>query len=264
MQTKPSVQDKPCLRDIEIHGRQVEFKNLSFAYDPAIPILQDVSFTAQPGQRVALVGETGGGKSTIPKLLYRFYDGTAARPISIDGQDIRDVILTSLRDIFGAVPQHPSVFDRNLMQNLLYARQGASEAKAVEAYKAARDLPPYYELGERGVRLSGGEMQRLAIARVILRRPKIVVLDEATNAVDSETESLIQQAIGALSAGRTVFMIAHRLSTVMGADLILVVDQGRVVLALEAPWWMFFKLAGLPDPNTPRRTRKQDAKTPAG
>ncbi|KAG6177974.1 hypothetical protein E4U27_004037 [Claviceps purpurea] len=236
MQTKPSVQDKPCARDIKIHGGQVEFKNVSFAYDPARPILQDVSFTAQPGQRVALVGETGGGKSTTLKLLYRFYDVTAGS-ISIDGQDIRDVTLTSLRDILGAVPQDPSVFDQTLMQNLLYARPGASEAEAVEACKAARihhqimKFPDGYrtKLGERGVRLSGGELQRLAIARVILRRPKIVVLDEATSAVDSETESLIQQAIGALSAGRTVFMIAHRLSTVMGADLILVVDQGRVV-----------------------------------
>ncbi|KAG6111446.1 hypothetical protein E4U13_004826 [Claviceps humidiphila] len=236
MQTKPSVQDRPCARDIKIHGGQVEFKNVSFAYDPARPILQDVSFTAQPGKRVALVGETGGGKSTTLKLLYRFYDVTAGS-ISIDGQDIRDVTLTSLRDILGAVPQDPSVFDQTLMQNLLYARPGASEAEAVEACKAARihhqimKFPDGYrtKLGERGVRLSGGELQRLAIARVILRRPKIVVLDEATSAVDSETESLIQQAIGALSAGRTVFMIAHRLSTVMSADLILVVDQGRVV-----------------------------------
>ncbi|KAG5997445.1 hypothetical protein E4U52_004274, partial [Claviceps spartinae] len=232
MQTKPSVQDRPCARDIKIHGGQVEFKNVSFAYDPARPILQDVSFAAQPGKRVALVGETGGGKSTTLKLLYRFYDVTAGS-ISIDGQDIRDVTLTSLRDILGAVPQDPSVFDQTLMQNLLYARPGASEAEAIEACKAARmmDPPPDYEVPRRIPDQAGGarKLQRLAIARVILRRPKIVVLDEAMSAVDSETESLIQQAIGALSTGRTVFMIAHRLSTVMSADLILVVDQGRVV-----------------------------------
>ncbi|KAG6167247.1 hypothetical protein E4U27_008037 [Claviceps purpurea] len=137
MQTKPSVQDKPCARDIKIHGGQVEFKNVSFAYDPARPILQDVSFTAQPGQRVALVGETGGGKSTTLKLLYRFYDVTAGS-ISIDGQDIRDVTLTSLRDVLAAIPQDPSVFDMTLMQNLLYAWPSASEAEAVEACKAAR------------------------------------------------------------------------------------------------------------------------------
>ncbi|KAG6091561.1 hypothetical protein E4U30_006714 [Claviceps sp. LM220 group G6] len=173
MQTKPSVQDKPCVRDIKIHGRQVEFKNVSFAYEPAID------------QCVALVGETGGGKSTTPKLLYRFYDVTAAASISIDGQDIRDVTMTSLRNILGAAPQDPSVFDQTLMQNLLYARPDASEAEAVEACKAAQiyhqimKFPQEYrtKLGERGVSLSGGEMQRLAIARVILRRPKIVVLD---------------------------------------------------------------------------------------
>ncbi|KAG6147603.1 hypothetical protein E4U37_007896, partial [Claviceps purpurea] len=158
------------------------------------PILQDVSFTAQPGQRVALVGETGGGKSTTLKLLYRFYDVTAGS-ISIDGQDIRDVTLTSLRDVLAAIPQDPSVFDMTLMQNLLYASN--------------TDTVPSRGPGERGVRLSGGELQRLAIARIILRRSKIVVLDEATSAVDSETETLIQQAIGALSAGCTVFMIAH-------------------------------------------------------
>ncbi|KAG5967046.1 hypothetical protein E4U57_001375 [Claviceps arundinis] len=138
MQKKPSVQDKPCVRDIEIHGGQVEFKNLSFAYNLAIPILQDVSFAARPGERVALVGETGGGKSITPKLLCRFCDVTAAGSISIDGQDIRDVTLTSLRDTLGAVPQDPSAFDQTLMQNLLYARPSASEAKPVEACKAAR------------------------------------------------------------------------------------------------------------------------------
>ncbi|GAB0137285.1 hypothetical protein EsDP_00005557 [Epichloe bromicola] len=236
MQTKPSVRDRQGARDIQMGGGKVEFKNVSFSYDPARRILDDISFTAQPGQRVALVGETGGGKSTILKLLYRFYDATEGS-ISIDGQDIRDVTLTSLRDNLGAVPQDPSVFDQTLMENMLYARPGASEEEAIEACKAARihqqiiKFPDGYRtrLGERGVRLSGGELQRLAIARVILRQPRIVVLDEATSAVDSETESLIQHAIGALSAGRTVFMIAHRLSTVVKAHLILVVDQGRVV-----------------------------------
>ncbi|KAK2612766.1 hypothetical protein QQS21_001217 [Conoideocrella luteorostrata] len=236
IKTEPSVQDREGAKDIQLQGGKVEFKNVSFSYDVDRPILQDISFTAEPGQRIALVGETGGGKSTTLKLLYRFYDVTAGS-ISIDGQDLRDVTLTSLRDVLGAVPQDPSVFDQTLMENVLYARPGASESEAIDACKAARihhqimKFPNGYKtrLGERGVRLSGGELQRLAIARVILRQPKIVVLDEATSAVDSETESLIQQAIGALSSGRTVFMIAHRLSTVVGADLILVVDQGKIV-----------------------------------
>ncbi|KAG6025890.1 hypothetical protein E4U41_001406, partial [Claviceps citrina] len=157
MQTKPSVQDRDGARDIQMRGGMVEFKNVCFSYDPARPILRDVSFTAQPGQRVALVGETGGGKSTTLKLLYRFYDVTAGS-ISIDGQDIRDVTLTSLRDVLGAVPQDPSVFDQTLMENLLYARPGASEDEAVEACKAARihhqimKFPDGYRtrLGERG------------------------------------------------------------------------------------------------------------------
>lgn len=236
IQTKPSVEDKQGAEKIHLKGGKVEFKDVSFSYGPERPIIQGMTFTAEPGQSVALVGETGSGKSTTLKLLYRFYD-VSEGSVSIDGQDIRDVTLTSLRDILGAVPQDPSVFDQTLMENILYARPGATEDEAIAACKSARihhqimKFPDGYKtrLGERGVRLSGGELQRLAIARVILRQPKIVVLDEATSAVDSETESLIQQAIGALSAGRTVFMIAHRLSTVVNADLILVVDQGQVV-----------------------------------
>lgn len=236
IQTKPSVQDRDGAEKIRLKGGKVEFKDVAFSYGPERPIIRGMTFTAEPGQSVALVGETGSGKSTTLKLLYRFYD-VSEGSISIDGQDIRDVTLTSLRDILGAVPQDPSVFDQTLMENILYARPGATEDDAIEACKAARihhqimKFPDGYNtrLGERGVRLSGGELQRLAIARVILRQPQIVVLDEATSAVDSETESLIQQAIGALSAGRTVFMIAHRLSTVVNADLILVVDQGQVV-----------------------------------
>jgi ABC-type multidrug transport system fused ATPase/permease subunit len=236
IQTKPSVQDKPGAEKICLQGGKVEFRDVSFSYGPDRPIIDGMTFTAEPGQSVALVGETGSGKSTTLKVLYRFYD-VSKGSIHIDGHDVRDVTLTSLRDILGAVPQDPSVFDQTLMENILYARPGATEADAIEACKAARihhqilKFPDGYNtrLGERGVRLSGGELQRLAIARVILRQPKIVVLDEATSAVDSETESLIQQAIGALSAGRTVFMIAHRLSTVVNADLILVIDQGQVV-----------------------------------
>ncbi|PNY25294.1 Heavy metal tolerance protein [Tolypocladium capitatum] len=236
LQTKPSVGDRKGARDVRLEGGRVEFKNVSFAYGPDRPIIQDMSFTAEPGQSIALVGETGGGKSTTLKLLYRFYD-VSSGSITIDGQDVRDVTLDSLRESLGAVPQDPSVFDQTIMENIIYARPGASEADVVEACKAARihdqimKFPDGYgtRLGERGVRLSGGELQRVAMARVMLRRPQIVVLDEATSAVDSDTEALVQQAIRALSAGRTVFTVAHRLSTVVAADMILVVDGGRVV-----------------------------------
>ncbi|CAH0026203.1 unnamed protein product [Clonostachys rhizophaga] len=236
LQTKPSVQEKPGARDLQWKGGRVDFCNVDFGYGPERPIIQDMTFTAEPGQSIALVGETGGGKSTTLKLLYRFYDVTGGR-ILIDGQDIRDVTLHSLRESLGAVPQEPSVFDQTIMENIIYARPGASEADVIEACKGARihhqimKFPDGYKtrLGERGVRLSGGELQRLSIARVLLRRPQIVVLDEATSSVDSDTEAAVQQAIRILSKDRTVFTVAHRLSTVVGADLILVIDGGKVV-----------------------------------
>lgn len=233
---KPSIQEKPGAPDIRVDKGKVEFRDVSFAYDPQRPILRDLSFTALPGQSVALVGETGGGKSTTLKMLYRFYDPTAGS-ITIDGQDLRDVTLDSLRDSLGAVPQEPSVFDQTILDNVRYAHPEATRQDVFAACKAAQihdqimTFPDGYNtrLGERGVRLSGGELQRLAIARVILRKPKIVILDEATSAVDSSTEASVQQALRMLAAGRTVFTVAHRLSTVVGADLILVLDQGRVV-----------------------------------
>ncbi|BDD54418.1 hypothetical protein MAP00_000037 [Monascus purpureus] len=236
LHTKPSVEDKKGARNIQWKGGRVEFRNVNFAYGVDRPIIQDMSFTVEPGQNIALVGETGGGKSTILKLLYRFYDVSDGSVI-IDGQDIRDVTLDSLRESLGAVPQDPSVFDQTIMENIIYARPGASEADVIEACKSAHihhqimKFPDGYNtrLGERGVRLSGGELQRLAIARVILRQPQIVVLDEATSSVDSDTEAVIQQAIRTLGQGRTVFTVAHRLSTVVSADLILVINNGRVV-----------------------------------
>ncbi|ODA77799.1 hypothetical protein RJ55_06401 [Drechmeria coniospora] len=235
LQTKPSVADKDGAHEIRWNGGRVEFRNVSFSYSPDRPIIRDMTFTVKPGQSIALVGETGGGKSTTLKLLYRFYDVTGGS-ITIDGQDIRDVKLDSLRESLGAVPQDPSVFDQTIMENILYARPGANEADVIEACKAARihdqimTFPEAYRtrLGERGVRLSGGELQRMAIARVMLRKPQIVVLDEATSAVDSDTEALVQRAIRELSRGRTVFTVAHRLSTVVSADVILVIDAGRV------------------------------------
>lgn len=236
LQNEPSILDKPNAKDLIVSKGSVEFTNVAFSYDPQRPILRDVTFKVQPGQSVALVGETGGGKSTVLKLLYRFYDVNSGS-ITIDGRDLRDIKLDSLRDALGAVPQEPSVFDQTIMENVRYAHPDATTADVEAACKAAQihdqiqKFPDGYNtrLGERGVRLSGGELQRLAIARVILRKPKIVVLDEATSAVDSGTEKSVQQALRTLSAGRTVFTVAHRLSTVVGADLILVIDQGMVV-----------------------------------
>lgn len=236
LQTKPSVRDRPGAQPLHWKGGRVEFRDVNFSYGPDRPIIQDMSFTAEAGQSIALVGETGGGKSTTLKLLYRFYDVTSGS-IVIDGQDVRDVTLDSLRESLGAVPQDPSVFDQTIMENVIYARPGATEADVVEACKAARihhqimKFPEGYNtrLGERGVRLSGGELQRLAIARVMLRRPQIVVLDEATSSVDSDTEVAVQAAIRELSRDRTVFTIAHRLSTIVNADVILVVDGGRII-----------------------------------
>lgn len=233
---KPSVRDKPTAKELSIKEGRVEFQDVSFSYDPQRPIIKGISFTAQSGRSVAFVGETGGGKSTILKLLYRFYD-VGQGSITIDGYDIRDMTLDSLRDNLGAVPQDPSVFDQSILENVRYARPGASDEDVIAACKAAQihdqilRFPAGYgtQLGERGVRLSGGELQRLAIARVILREPKIVILDEATSAVDSQTESSVQKALDILGAGRTMLIVAHRLSTVINADLIIVVEQGSIV-----------------------------------
>lgn len=238
LQTKPSVQDKEDASPLKITNCEIEFKNVHFSYGSERKILHDISFKVDAGQSIALVGETGSGKSTILKLLFRFYDVTEGS-ITIDGQDLRDVTMDSLRDQLGAVPQDPSVFDQTIMENLLYARPLATEQDVFEACRQAcihdqiMSFPDGYRsrIGERGVRLSGGELQRLAIARVIIRRPNIVVLDEATSSVDSETEASVQKAIGALSEGRTVFTIAHRLSTVVKADKILVVHKGEIVEA---------------------------------
>ncbi|KAB2580447.1 Heavy metal tolerance protein [Lasiodiplodia theobromae] len=241
LQTKPSVAEKPGgappLRAANNGGgSRVVFANAAFAYDPRKPTLRDVSFAAEPGQTVALVGETGGGKSTILKLLLRFYDVTGGS-ITIDGQDVRDVSLDSLRGALGVVPQDPALFNQSIMENVRYARLDATDEEVREACRAAvvhdkiESFPDGYaaRVGERGVKLSGGELQRLAIARVFLKDPRIVLLDEATSAIDSGTEARIQEAFRRLSAGRTTFVIAHRLSTIMHADLILVVDNGRIV-----------------------------------
>lgn len=236
LQTKATVQDKPGAKDLVITTGEVIFNDVAFAYSPDRQILKGLSFVADPGRTVALVGETGGGKSTILKLLYRFYDVNAGS-ITIDGQDLRDVTLDSLRESLGIVPQDPCVFDQTILQNVLYARPLATTDEVHEACRAAQihdqilRFPRGYDtrIGERGVRLSGGELQRLAIARVILRKPSIVILDEATSAVDTATEVSVQKALKTLSEGRTVFVVAHRLSTIVKADQILLMDGGQIV-----------------------------------
>ncbi|KAL1617656.1 hypothetical protein SLS54_007660 [Diplodia seriata] len=238
LQTPPSVADAPGARPLHVTAGRVSFTDVSFAYDARKPTLRNISLTAEPGQTVALVGETGGGKSTLLKLLLRFYDVAAGDgAVAIDGQDVRAVTLDSLRAALGVVPQDPALFNQSIMDNVRYARLDASDDDVRAACRAAAvhdkiaAFPDGYasRVGERGVRLSGGELQRLAIARVLLKDPKIVLLDEATSAVDSATEERIQEAFGRLSKGRTMFVVAHRLSTVVHADLILVMDDGSVV-----------------------------------
>ncbi|KAF1812774.1 hypothetical protein P152DRAFT_396283 [Eremomyces bilateralis CBS 781.70] len=234
--TKPAVVDKEEAEELNITDGRVEFKNVSFAYDERKPTLIDVNFTAEPGNTVAFVGETGSGKSTMLKLLFRFYD-VKSGGIEIDGQNIKDVTLSSLREHMGVVPQDSTLFNQSIMENVRYARLEATDEEIYEACKAASihekilSFPDGYasKVGERGVKLSGGELQRVSIARVLLKNPKIVLLDEATSAVDSETEGQIQDAFSRLSVGRTTFVIAHRLSTIMDANLILVVDKGHII-----------------------------------
>lgn len=219
------------------HGLPViRFENVSFSYDPARPILHDVSFEVPPGKTVAVVGPSGAGKSTLARLLYRFYDVRQGR-ITIDGQDLRDVTQDSLRRAIGIVPQDTVLFNDTVAYNIGYGNTEADQDAIVRAAKAARihdfieRTPKGYAtmVGERGLKLSGGEKQRVAIARALLKNPPIMVLDEATSALDSATERAIQAELRQVAANKTTLVIAHRLSTVVDAHEILVLDQGRVV-----------------------------------
>jgi ABC-type transport system involved in Fe-S cluster assembly fused permease/ATPase subunit len=236
LNTKPTVADRENAQDLIVKAGKIEFTDVDFAYDPRKQVIKKVNFTAEGGKTVAFVGETGGGKSTILKLLFRFYDVTNGS-ILIDGQDLRSITLTSLRESIGLVPQDPALFNQTIRQNVRYARLDATDAEIEEACRAASihndivSFPDGYnsKVGERGVRLSGGQLQRIAIARVLLKNPKIVMLDEATSAIDSAIEAQIQEAFKRLSKGRTTFVIAHRLSTIVEADQILVIDKGEVI-----------------------------------
>ncbi|MDX5361136.1 MAG: ABC transporter ATP-binding protein/permease [Alphaproteobacteria bacterium] len=229
------VVDRPDARAFVPGPGEVRFENVSFAYDPDRPILKDVSFTIPAGRTVALVGPSGGGKSTIARLLFRFYDAGAGR-IAIDGQDIREVTQASLRAALGVVPQDTVLFNDTIGYNIRYGRLDATDAEVEAAAAQAQihdfvtRLPKGYatEVGERGLKLSGGEKQRVAIARTILKDPCVLILDEATSALDVDTEREIQSALGAVSRGRTTLVIAHRLSTVVDADEILVIADGRI------------------------------------
>jgi ATP-binding cassette subfamily B protein len=229
------VADKPGAPALSAEGASVDFENVRFGYQPEREILKGVSFHVPAGGSLAIVGSTGAGKSTISRLLFRFYDVTAGR-IAIGGVDIRDVTQDSLRRAIGVVPQDTVLFNDTIRYNIAYGRPGATQEQIEHAARAAQvhdfvlRLPDGYDtrVGERGLKLSGGEKQRVAIARTILKNPPILVLDEATSALDTRTEQDIQSALRALSADRTTITIAHRLSTVVDSDEIIVLDQGAI------------------------------------
>jgi ABC-type transport system involved in Fe-S cluster assembly fused permease/ATPase subunit len=232
---KPEIVDKPGAKPLVIAHGAIRFENVSFSYDPEREILKGLSFEVPAGHTVAVVGPSGAGKSTISRLLFRFYEVTGGR-ISIDGQDIRDVTQTSLRGAIGMVPQDTVLFNDTIRYNIRYGRWEASDAEVQAAAGLAqiddfiRRSPKGYdtEVGERGLKLSGGEKQRVAIARTILKAPPILLLDEATSALDSHTEKEIQDALDRVSRNRTTLVIAHRLSTIISADEIIVLEQGAI------------------------------------
>jgi len=230
------VDDQPGAPDLPDGPATVEFSGVGFAYESKRQILFDVSFVIPAGQRVAVVGHSGSGKSTLARLLFRFYD-VSSGGILINGADIRNVTQASLRGAIGIVPQDTVLFNDTIRYNIHYGRTDASDAEVVEAARAAHihdfieSLPAKYEsmVGERGLKLSGGEKQRVAIARALLKNPRILIFDEATSALDSKAEKAIQAELERISVGRTTLVIAHRLSTVMDADMILVLNHGRIV-----------------------------------
>jgi len=236
LDTEPDIKDMPgavALPAIEGH---VALEHLSFAYSPGQYALRDVSLEVKPGQTIAIVGPSGAGKTTIANLLPRFYEATEGS-ILVDGKDIRTVTMQSLRQQIGIVPQETVLFNGTVYDNILYGRLDATHEEVIAAAKAANAhnfidrMPDQYQthIGERGAKLSGGQRQRISIARAILKDPRILILDEATSALDTESEKLVQQALDKLMIGRTSFVIAHRLSTVQRADMIVVLDKGRLV-----------------------------------
>jgi len=230
------IADAPGAPPLVTHGGAVRFEHVRFGYDPDRTILHDISFDIPAGKTVAVVGPSGSGKSTLARLLFRFYDVNAGR-ISIDGQDIREVTQQSLRQAIGIVPQDTVLFNDTVEYNIAYGRTGASRAEVEGAAKAAHihnfiaSTPRGYDtmVGERGLKLSGGEKQRVAIARTLLKNPPLMIFDEATSALDSANERAIQAELAQAAQGRTTLVIAHRLSTVVNAAQILVMAEGRIV-----------------------------------
>jgi ATP-binding cassette, subfamily B, heavy metal transporter len=232
----PEITDRPGAQPLSVRAGTIRFEQVRFAYEPQRPILDGLSFEVPAGKTVAVVGPSGAGKSTISRLLFRFYDVTGGR-ITIDGQDIRDVTQASLRAAIGMVPQDTVLFNDTICYNIRYGRWEAADAEVEEAARLAQidgfirgSLKGYdTEVGERGLKLSGGEKQRVAIARTILKSPPILLLDEATSALDSHTEKEIQDALEGVSQNRTTLVVAHRLSTIINADEIIVLDHGIIV-----------------------------------
>jgi len=231
----PEITDKPGAPDLKVTGGEVSFKNIDFFYDDNRQILHGLDLCVGPGQTIAVVGPSGSGKSTIGRLLFRFYD-VSGGALEIDGQDVRDVAQSSLRALIGVVPQDTVLFNDTVGYNIAYGREGATRQDVESAAKAAQihdfilSLPDGYDtqVGERGLKLSGGEKQRVGIARTLLKNPPILLLDEATSALDSETEQDILESLRAMGRGRSVITIAHRLSTVVDADKIVVLEKGQI------------------------------------
>ena len=236
LEQPPEVQDKPAAPPLRVDGGRIEFRDVHFSYDPERAILKGVDVTVEPGQTLAIVGPSGSGKSTIGRLLFRFYDASSGA-VLIDGQDIRDVSQSSLHNAIGVVPQDTVLFNDTIYYNIAYGRDEATRAQIEQAAKASQihefvqSLPKGYDtmVGERGLKLSGGEKQRVGIARSLLKNPPILLLDEATSALDTQTEHEIQESLIHMGQGRTVMIIAHRLSTVVHADCIVVLEQGQIV-----------------------------------
>jgi ATP-binding cassette subfamily B protein len=234
--TRTEVADAPGAPVLAVTGGEVRFDHVRFGYDPEREILHGVSFTVPAGRTLAIVGPSGAGKSTIARILFRFYDIQGGQ-VTIDGQDIAAVTQASLRAAIGIVPQDMVLFNDTVGYNIAYGREGATPAEIEAAARAAQihdfimGLPQGYDtrVGERGLKLSGGEKQRVAIARTLLKDPPVLVLDEATSALDSRTETEIQTVLRDISRQRTTLVVAHRLSTVVDADEIIVLEQGRIV-----------------------------------